>query len=69
MASATLTAAAAASVQSTVTLGGAVDLSGRYVKNDGRDCRVSLTQDGINNSQLYFVGTEDLRGGLRAAST
>ena len=58
--------AGAASAQSSVTLYGTVDLSGAYVKNDGSSKRLSLTQDGINSSQLGFRGIEDLGGGLKA---
>ena len=55
-----------ASAQSSVTLFGTVDLNGRYVKADGQDRRLSLSQDGINSSQLGFRGVEDLGGGLKA---
>lgn len=58
--------AGAASAQSSVTLFGTVDLSGKYVKNDGSGKRLSLSQDGINSSQLGFRGVEDLGGGLKA---
>jgi len=58
--------AGVASAQSSVTLYGTVDLSAKYVKNTGSDRRVSLSQDGINSSQLGFKGTEDLGGGLKA---
>ena len=58
--------AGVASAQSSVTLFGTVDLNGRYVKNDGFSRRYSLSQDGINSSQLGFRGTEDLGGGLKA---
>ena len=58
--------AGVASAQSSVTLFGTVDLNGRYVKNDGSDRRYSLSQDGINSSQLGFRGVEDLGGGLKA---
>jgi predicted porin len=58
--------AGVASAQSSVTLYGTVDLSAKYVKNDGSDRRYSLSQDGINSSQLGFRGTEDLGGGLKA---
>ena len=37
---------AAASAQSGVTIFGTVDLSGKYVKNDGSDKRLSLSRDG-----------------------
>jgi predicted porin len=58
--------AGVASAQSSVTLYGTVDLSAKYVKNDGSSRRYSLSQDGINSSQLGFKGTEDLGGGLKA---
>ena len=58
--------AGAASAQSSVTLYGTVDLSGKYTKNDGSGRRLSLSQDGINSSQLGFRGVEDLGGGLKA---
>ena len=59
-----------ASAQSSVTLYGTIDLNAKYVKNDvapgaiGK--RYSLSQDGINSSQLGFKGIEDLGGGLKA---
>ena len=59
--------AGVASAQSSVTLFGTVDLSGALVKNDGQSRRLSLTQDGINSSQLGFRGVEDLGGGLKAS--
>ena len=59
--------AGVASAQSSVTLFGTVDLSAKYVKNDGSARRVSLSQDGINSSQLGFRGVEDLGGGLKAS--
>ena len=58
--------AGVASAQSSVTLFGVVDLNARYVKNDGSDRRLSLSQDGINSSRLGFRGTEDLGGGMSA---
>jgi predicted porin len=58
--------AGVASAQSSVSLYGTVDLAGTYVKNDGSSKRLSLTQDGINSSQLGFKGIEDLGGGLKA---
>jgi len=58
--------AGVASAQSSVTLYGTVDLSAKYVKNDGSAKRYSLSQDGINSSQLGIKGTEDLGGGLKA---
>jgi predicted porin len=59
--------AGVASAQSSVTLFGTIDLSAKYVKNDGSIKRVSLSQDGINSSQLGFRGVEDLGGGLKAS--
>ncbi|MBC8055110.1 MAG: porin [Rhizobiales bacterium] len=56
--------AGVASAQSSVTLFGIVDLNARYVKNDGSNRRLSLSQDGINSSRLGFRGVEDLGGGL-----
>jgi len=58
--------AGAASAQSSVTLYGTVDLSGKYVKNDGSSKKLSLARDGINSSQLGFRGIEDLGGGQKA---
>jgi predicted porin len=58
--------AGVASAQSSVTLYGTIDLNAKYVKNDGSDRRVALSQDGINSSQLGFKGIEDLGGGLKA---
>ena len=61
--------AGAASAQSSVTLYGTVDVNGRYIKNDGSSRRLSMSQDGINSSQLGFRGIEDLGGGLKAGFT
>jgi predicted porin len=58
-----------AAAQSSVTLYGTIDVSGRYVKADGFDRRLSEATDGINSSQLGFRGVEDLGGGLRAGFT
>ena len=58
--------AGVASAQSSVTLSGTIDLSAKYVKNDGSDARYSMASNGINSSQLVFAGTEDLGGGLKA---
>ena len=58
--------AGVASAQSSVTLYGTLDVNARYVKNDGSSARYSLSQDGINSSQLGFKGVEDLGGGLKA---
>lgn len=58
-----------ASAQSSVTIYGTLDLSARYVKNDGSARRLSLAQDGLNANQLGFRGSEDLGGGLKAGFT
>ncbi|HEY9066695.1 MAG TPA: porin [Burkholderiaceae bacterium] len=59
--------AGVASAQSSVTLYGTIDLSGKYVKNEGSAKRLSLDNSGINSSQLGFRGVEDLGGGLKAS--
>lgn len=59
----------AASAQSSVTLFGTLDVSGRYVKADGQARRLSEATDGLNSSQLAFRGVEDLGGGLKAGFT
>ena len=61
--------ASGAYAQSSVTVFGTIDLNARDVKNDGSARRLSLSQDGLNQSQLGFRGTEDLGGGLRAGFT
>lgn len=61
--------ATCAVAQSSVTVFGTIDLNARYVKNDGSARRLSLSQDGLNQSQLGFRGTEDLGSGLRAGFT
>ena len=58
--------AGVASAQSSVTLSGTIDLSGKYVKNDTVGGRYSMANSGLNASQLVFSGTEDLGGGLKA---
>ncbi|HEY8709517.1 MAG TPA: porin [Burkholderiaceae bacterium] len=58
--------AGVASAQSSVTMSGTIDLAGRYVKNDGQARRVSMSNSGINSSQLVLSGKEDLGGGLYA---
>lgn len=55
-----------AHAQSTVSIYGTVDLSGKYVKNEGSEARWSLARDGINNSQLGIRAVEDLGDGLKA---
>ena len=52
--------------QSTVSMYGTVDVSGKYVKNDGSVRRLSESTDGLNQSQLGFKGVEDLGGGIKA---
>jgi predicted porin len=61
--------AGTASAQSSVTLFGTLDVSAKVVKNEGSSRRLSLSQDGLNSSQLGLRGTEDLGGGLRASFT
>ena len=58
--------AGSASAQSSVTIFGTLDVNLKYVKNDGSPRRLSESQDGLNQSQLGFRGTEDLGGGLKA---
>ena len=60
-----VSAAAAASAQSTVTLFGIVDIAARNVKT-GDNSMTSLASGGINTSRLGVRGTEDLGGGLTA---
>ncbi len=55
-----------ATAQSSVAVAGLIDLNGRYVKNDASTKRLSLSQDGLNSSNLTFRGIEDMGGGLRA---
>lgn len=57
------------SAQSTVTLYGTLDVSGRYVNADGQSHHLSEATDGINPSRLGFRGTEDLGDGLNAGFT
>ncbi|MEO7152992.1 MAG: porin, partial [Burkholderiaceae bacterium] len=58
--------AGAASAQSSVTIGGTVDLAARNVSNSGRSSVQSLSTNGLSSSALRFLGTEDLGGGLKA---
>jgi predicted porin len=62
-------ATAIASAQSSITLFGTLDVNARWVKNDGSASRYSLSQDGLNPSQLGFRGVEDLGDGLKAGFT
>lgn len=67
LALAALTAfAGAASAQSSVTVGGIVDLAARSVKNGNAGSIKSLSSGGQATNRLYFRGTEDLGGGLKA---
>ena len=66
LALATLTAfAGAASAQSSVTIGGIVDLAATSVKN-GSVTLKTLSGDQLNSNRLYFRGIEDIGGGMRA---
>jgi len=58
-----------ATAQSSIVLFGTLDVSAKVVKNDGSDRRLSLSQDGINPSQLGVRGVEDLGDGLKAGFT
>ncbi|MEO6409118.1 MAG: porin [Burkholderiaceae bacterium] len=58
--------AGVASAQSSVTIGGTVDLAARNVSNSGRGSVQSLSSNGLSSSALRFLGTEDLGGGLKA---
>ena len=58
--------AGVASAQSSVTIGGTVDLNARNVSNSGRGSVQSLGNNGLSSSALRFLGTEDLGGGLKA---
>jgi predicted porin len=58
--------AGAASAQSSVTIGGIVDLAARNVKNGSAGSVKSLSSGGQATSRIYFRGTEDLGGGLKA---
>ena len=58
--------AGVASAQSSVTIGGTVDLAARNVSNSGRGSVQSLGNNGLSSSALRFLGTEDLGGGLKA---
>jgi predicted porin len=67
LALAALTAfAGAASAQSSVTIGGIVDLAARSVKNGNAGSIKSLSSGGQATNRLYFRGVEDLGGGLKA---
>ena len=55
------------SAQSSVTIGGTVDLGARNVSNSGKGSVQSLTKNGLSSSALRFFGTEDMGGGLKAS--
>jgi predicted porin len=58
--------AGTASAQSSVTIGGTLDVNARSVKNDGAGTRQSLSTNGLSSSALRFFGTEDMGGGFKA---
>ena len=58
--------AGVASAQSSVTIGGTMDLNAHNVSNSGRGSVQSLGNNGLSSSALRFLGTEDLGGGLKA---
>jgi len=67
LALAALTAfAGVASAQSSVTIGGIIDVAARNVKNGSAGSINSLSSGGFNTSRLIFRGVEDLGGGLKA---
>jgi predicted porin len=66
LALAALTAfAGAASAQSSVTIGGIVDLAARSVKNPAGELK-TLSPEGMQSNRLIIRATEDMGGGLRA---
>ena len=54
------------SAQSSVTIGGTVDLAARHISNQGRGSVQVLARNGLSSSALRFFGTEDMGGGLKA---
>ena len=67
LATAALTAfAGVASAQSSVTIGGIVDLAARSVKNPGGELK-TLSPEGMQSNRLIFRGSEDMGGGMRAS--
>lgn len=54
------------SAQSSVTIGGTVDLAARNVSNSGRGSVQSLATGSLSTSAIRFFGTEDMGGGLKA---
>jgi predicted porin len=68
LALAALTAfAGAASAQSSVTIGGIVDLAARSVKNGSLGEVKTLSPEGLQSNRLIIRGVEDLGGGMRAS--
>ena len=57
--------AISAFAQSSVTLGGAVDLR-LAIGNGSTANRIALDKNGVTSSKLYISATEDLGGGLKA---
>ncbi len=64
---AVMSAAGAASAQSSVTLFGIVDATISHYSVSGGQHNTILTNSGYNSSRLGFRGTEDLGGGLAAS--
>ncbi len=58
--------AGAATAQSSVNIGGTVDLNARSVSNSGRGSVQTLSTNGLSSSAIRFFGTEDMGGGLKA---
>ena len=58
--------AGVASAQSSVNIGGIVDLAARSVKNPGGEVK-TLSPEGAASNRLIFRGVEDMGGGLRAS--
>jgi predicted porin len=58
--------AGVASAQSSVNIGGIIDVAARSVSNPAGSIK-SLSPDGLQTSRLIFRGVEDLGGGMRAS--
>jgi predicted porin len=58
--------AGVASAQSSVNIGGIIDLAARNVKNPGGTVK-TLSPEGAASNRLIFRGVEDMGGGLRAS--
>ena len=54
------------SAQSSVTIGGTMDMAARHISNQGRGSVQVLATNGLSSSALRFFGTEDMGGGLKA---